>query len=297
MKPHFAPSSILLAAACACQVAAGQFANGQATSGGQPALAATADSSQTPNQKWPLVLNIARYANFFGWLGAEDGRIQRQTREGRQQIAPRIDYSSAIAIRSDEEEAMLALVLDADRRRAENEKKWKEADDAFIIAQQRGTDQELGLTRPDHQAVLNANWAILMGTWIKLKQLLGDEDFKKLDDYVNREFATTRYPASVYPPKIEVRAPVATIDKYELLIDHVTYEDRRVQRAVQAGNELQTHRENYSLAARFPQNEEEPTLAILRDARLRLNEKDEQIKAIGQEFAQKYGPRYSFKKQ
>ncbi|MGB6193546.1 MAG: hypothetical protein WBF42_13850, partial [Terracidiphilus sp.] len=202
------------------------------------------------------------------------------------------DYSSAIDISKDEAERMLKLILDAEQRIAENEKKWKDAEDAYVIARQLGTAEQQGLTLPSHQAVTSENREIRQNAWLALKQMLGEEDFAKLDAFVNREFARSQYPASFYHPKEEPLAAVPANVRYELFISHVAAEDRRVQRAIEKGDELQAQRQDYSRVAGFPESEEPVVLGILLDSNRSLLEIQEQIKAVTDEFVQKYGPGY-----
>jgi hypothetical protein len=183
---------LFLAAVCVWQaVAAGQFAHGQAeqTAQQQPA---SANSSLSPIQKSWRPNNLACYDHFFKYVGAEDDLIQQETQQGKQQTVARTDYSSAIGIDPGQVQAILAIVLDNHLRRVENKKQFQDAQNEYRIAQQRGTAQTLA--KPDFQAFLNSDSALLDDTWLKVKRALPDEDYKKLDAYVSRQFLSPRYP-------------------------------------------------------------------------------------------------------
>lgn len=293
MKPTSISKYILLP--CMCIVFAQikcQFAFSQGVPVSQASQEPTSPNGSQGKQRMPN--NIVCHESFFEWIAIEDNQIQKAAQEGK--TVGRIDYSSALGISKAEEERMLALILDAEHRIAENKKRRKDSDDAFEIAKQLGTAEAQGLTRPNYQTMVSENWDVFRNAWLSLKQMLGEEDFAKLDSFVNREFARATYPVSLYHPKEELQAAVPANEKYEFFIRHVAAEDRRVQRAIEKGDEVQAQRQDYSRVAGFPESEEPVVLGILLDANRSLQEIDEQIKSITQEFVQEYGPGYKLVK-
>lgn len=228
----------------------------------------------------PVALNIVCYENFLEWVGKESDHPQPG--------APKIDYASAIGISRDKEQAMLAILLDAYHRRISNR---EQAEDA-----ERKLAEEEGATEfhahPPHLwgDMMAANRVILNATYLKLERVLGENDFKKLDRYVSREFARD-YPASLKLPAPAGQlkpAPFPIAVRYEFFIRHVANEDQRVQQALQAG-ELNPIREDYSRAAHFPENEEQPMLTIVLEANEQLEENDREHRAAVIKFHEKFG--------
>jgi hypothetical protein len=217
-------------------------------------------------------------------VGKEDDRIQRETQEGEQQISPRIDYASAIGISKDEEQAMLAILLDAYHRREGNEKQNEERKNKLLV--EEGYTEYFAHPPSDAAADL-ANWAILNETYVKLKETLGQKDFEKLDAYVSREFATGPYPVSLRAKQgASTGAPkftsFPTDVRYEFFIRHTAAEQAMVQQG-------KIPQRDYSLVAHLPENEQQPMLTIVLEAYEQLNENYRKTgEAVG-EIRQKYG--------
>lgn len=240
---------------------------------------------------WPLALNILYYRQFLEWVGKEDDRIQQETQEGKQQVTPRIDYASAIGISKEKEQAILPILIDAYHKREENKKRYQQAD--IQLAIEEGDAKYLGHPHHEYQAMLKANRVILDDTYTKLKQILGQEDFKKLDKYVDREFAAAAYPASLRAAQRAGNSeppitPFPTDVRYEFFIRHVGTEHAFAQRETQAG-EVNVPREDYSLAAHIPEVEEQPLLTIVLESCEQLNENDRETNELVRKIHEKYG--------
>src|SRR5208337_3323487 len=107
MNSCLRPAHLILAAACVCQaLTASQFAHSQAA----PAAAQQAQNAQH------MPGNLLIYEGLVQAVGKEDDRIQSEMQAGKAQVAPRTDYAAAIGIDSDQEQALLTILLDAYRK-------------------------------------------------------------------------------------------------------------------------------------------------------------------------------------
>lgn len=265
----------LLLSLCVSQVLLlGQSLPGQAGAADQQ----TQDSK--PVYVPPIALNILSYQHFLEWVGKENDHPQPDV--------PKVDYASAIGISRDKEQAMLAILLDAYHRRTNNKKQAEDAESK--LAEEEGAAEYFA--HPPHLRgdMIAANRIILNDTYLKLKKVLGENDFKKLDRYVSREFARD-YPASLKLPAPAGQlkpAPFPIAVRYEFFIRHVGNENQRVQQALQAG-ELNPLREDYSRAAHFPENEEQPMLTIVLEANEQLEENDREHREAVTKFHEQFG--------
>jgi hypothetical protein len=228
----------------------------------------------------PVALNIACYENFLDWVGKENDHPQPGV--------PKIDYASAIGISKGREQAMLAILLNAYHKRTNNRRQAESAE--HKLAEEEGAAEYFAHPPHLYGDMIAANRIILNDTYLKLKKVLGKDDFKKLDRYVSREFARD-YPASLKLPAPAGQlkpTPFPVAVRYEFFIRHVGNEDRRVQQALQAG-ELNPLREDYSRAAHFPENEEQPMLTIVLEANEQLEENDREHRAAVIKFHEQYG--------
>jgi len=186
---------------------------------------------------------------------------------------------------------MLQILVDAYQRRNENMRMADDLRQQLMI--QEGTDQYRHESHPEYFEVrYKANGVILDETWAKLRDILGEEDFKKLDKYVDHEFAT-RFPASLRgklapSPNQEKSVDFPPIVSYEFFIQHVAAEDARVQSSILNGA-TNVPRQNYGLAAHFPAEEEDRVLAIVNEGNRKLVENDQHMQQIVREAEEQYG--------
>lgn len=246
------------------------------------AVTATADPSALP-PGYHSPYNIVCYDLFFKFVGEEDDLIQQEKLQGKQ-VTASTDYSSAIGIDDAEVQTILDIVLPAYHRRTTAEKQFKNARGKYHMAVIKGNAQ--GLTQPDVRSWMVFDQTTLDRTYVALKQALPADDFHKLDAYVSHNFRHTREPGQ--PPTQQSESkPFPKNVTYELFIQHVANEDARVTRELQEGKP--GHRQTYSMAAHFPQEEELPVRAILLAANRRLVESGREQKRILGEWTGQYG--------
>ncbi|MFC5863948.1 hypothetical protein ACFPT7_16710 [Acidicapsa dinghuensis] len=264
-----------------------QPGQGQTGSTSQQQPSQTAIHSTAPDAMGTYPDNLVRYDNFFKYVVAEDDLIRQETQEGKQPVRARTDYSSAINISREDEQAMLAIILDAQNRRVENKKQYEEARNKFDIARQLGMSQDSSTPEPHYAGWVDSDWTILQQAWIQLKNTLGEDAFHKLDTYVDHQFVLGR---SVTGDSAQAggQTPFPVNVSYEMFIHHVAGEDARVKREIAEGKE-QVFREDYSRAAHFPEEEEQPVLEILFETDRELVENSRQYNEAGHEFFRKYG--------
>ena len=104
------PVRLFFAAVCVCQ----GFA---LSSFGQIQASPSAAFQQMNGQLMPG--DMIPYHHFIEFVGQEDDRIRKQAQDGKTQTAARTDYAKNMYISTDEEQAMLAIVLDAYRQERE----------------------------------------------------------------------------------------------------------------------------------------------------------------------------------
>jgi hypothetical protein len=279
MTRRIRPLLLLLVLTCIQQIAVGHSAF---TYEADAQIVATADPTALP-PGYHSPYNIVCYDSFFNFVGAEHDLIEQEKQQGKQVTAP-TDYSSAIGIDDAEVQTILDIVLPAYHRRTTAEKQFKNARDKYHMAVIQGNAQ--GLTQPDVRSWMVFDRTTLDRTYVALKQALPADDFKKLDAYVSHNFRYARDPGQPTTQQSE-RKPFPKNVTYELFIQHVANEDSRVTRELQQGKP--GHRQTYSMAAHFPQEEELPVRAILLAANRRLVENGREQKRILGEWTGQYG--------
>jgi hypothetical protein len=157
---------------------------------------------------------------------------------------------------------MLNIILDACRQNAEN------------VKQNQMANYPLYVKTEDN---------ILFGTWAALKQSLEPIEFHSLDAYVDGGFARLRHPGQTAAKKSK---PEPVNNRYQVFIYWVAAEDVMIRQEARAGYNVS--RRDYSQEANFPEEEEQPVLAILLDANQRLRENEQQTHVAVQERDSKY---------
>jgi len=168
----FRPIHLLVAAGCVCfALAFSPFAHSQAP----PAAAQQAKSAQ------PTPLEVAfKYDFFIEIVGDEDAHIKADIREGKTQITPRRDYAATIGISKDEEQTMLAIVVDSYNRLHNFDQQHNQESDKLF--DQYDHDEAVRLGEEGDIAFQKKRNAMLIATVAKLKSQLGEESFAKLDE-------------------------------------------------------------------------------------------------------------------
>ncbi|MGC2236073.1 MAG: hypothetical protein WA584_07920, partial [Pyrinomonadaceae bacterium] len=105
--------------------------------------------------------------------------------------------------------------------------------------------------------------------------------------YVSHNYLYPRSPGQ-RPTQQQELKPFPKPITYAMFIRHVANEDSRVTRELKAGEP--GHRQNYSLAAHFAQEQELPVRAILLAANRRLEANAREQRRIYGEWTEQYGP-------
>ena len=177
LRPRF--MHFLMVAACACAaVTTSPFASSQSP--------ATLPVSQPQaNEKTgfgdnPIERRMA-YSSFLKLMDYEE-RLRQANLDLKR--SPAIDWVKVLGIREDEEQAMRTIVADAYRR-------IKEIDDRVYAAGMRNRQNPSAENEEKFHALMQEiagqGDQIVDETIAKLRQELGEEDFKKLDDYIYRD--------------------------------------------------------------------------------------------------------------
>jgi hypothetical protein len=139
--------------------------------------------------KQSVVPHLALYLNLMESVGAEDDRIQKEMRQSAAQPEKRTDYGQEIGINKDEEELVLAILLEAYHQREDLQKQKDAAVSEGGLAAGRDDLAGVAAAQAKEAELIRARSRVLNDMWAALKANLGDESLRKLDAYVNREFA------------------------------------------------------------------------------------------------------------
>jgi hypothetical protein len=139
--------------------------------------------------KQSVAPHLALYLNFMESVGAEDDRIQKEMRQSAAQAPKRTDYGQVIGINKDEEELVLVILLQAYHQREDLLKQKDAAVNEGSLAAGRDDLAGVAAARSKEAELIRARSRVLNDMWAALKADLGDESLRKLDAYVNREFA------------------------------------------------------------------------------------------------------------
>lgn len=139
--------------------------------------------------KQSVVPHLALYLNFMESVGAEDDRIQKEMRQSAAQAEKRTDYGQEIGINKGEEELVLVILLEAYHQRDDLQKQKDAAVNEGGLAAGRDDQAGVAAAQAREAELIRARSRVLNDMWAALKANLGDESLRKLDAYVNREFA------------------------------------------------------------------------------------------------------------
>src|ERR1035438_5887492 len=191
-------SNLIMATACACfALALSPFAHSQAT----PAAAQNAESAQ------PTPLEAAwDYDFLIKIVGDEDEHIQAQIQNGKVPITPRRDYATIIGISKDEEETMLAIILDAFQRGHSMDRQHEqESSRLYNKYDQSNSEEARSMARERENAFQQKRDAMLIATVAKLRTQLGEESFAKLNESLRSGKFSGDYIDGIKQPDIEGR--------------------------------------------------------------------------------------------
>ena len=193
---------LLLAAACAAHaLAITALAQDQTTAAAterqiaQPAprivVAADGKRYRIEVRTHPIT-ELMRFAEFIDDIGWEDLQFKAETEQGKNPIIGRRNYSQLMHIREDEEQDMRNIFLGAFYQGREYDKQSNE--DADELHRHHSAEAEARLNERDRQRPKIYEEAIA-----QVKRQLGEETFKKVDEYVIRLEGKTRTETIVGP--------------------------------------------------------------------------------------------------
>jgi hypothetical protein len=240
------------------------------------------------NQKQLWTNQMVDCLHFLNWVGQENDRIQKETRDGKHQITPRQDYASAIGISKEKETALLAILIDAYHRREENEQKQRQIINKRIMDE--GYAAYSSHPFPSAQTG-RANQEIFFKSYANIQKVLGETDFTKFEAYLHREFVT-EIPASLrnkqasladgYQSANGYEKPVSfpTDVRWQFFISHaVAVQDLMQQGKLPPGN----------IVPGIPPNEQQPMITILLETNEQLKSNEQQQYDTAGELRRKLG--------
>jgi hypothetical protein len=143
----------------------------------------------TLSAKQPVMPHLALYLNFMEFVGTEDDRIQKEMRQSSAETEKRTDYGHVIGLNKDEEELVLVILLEAYHQRDDIQKQRNAAMKEGGLAAGRDDQAGVAAAQAKEAELIRARSRVLNDMWAALKANLGDDSLRKLDTYVNREFA------------------------------------------------------------------------------------------------------------
>src|ERR1035438_6202941 len=122
-------------------------------------------------------------------------QFQAETREGKNPV-PKRDYSKEMLIGKDEEQIMLAILIDAFEQSRENDRLSSEHNQAInekYAAKHNADHQPWGAQfdaemEAERQESAKRHWKVYEEAIAKLKQMLGEDSFNKVNAWTVRNF-------------------------------------------------------------------------------------------------------------
>lgn len=128
-------------------------------------------------------LQVDRFWGFSIEILNEEGKAKRDEKVVGPAGGDMVNYAKILHFTESEERVMRLIMLDAAARQAKNESRWS-PDDAW--AHMSRSERSAVVDLVEHER-LN----IFENAIARLKQQLGEDDFKRLDDYLSRGDART----------------------------------------------------------------------------------------------------------
>lgn len=138
------------------------------------------------------ITEFMRFAEFTDKIEWEDLQFKAETEQGKNPVMPKANYSQLMHIREDEEQDMRNIFLSAFYQVRENDRQSGEF--AQELHRHYSAELEAKMNALDLQRPTIYEEAIA-----KLKRQLGEETFKKVDEYVIRLEGKTRTETIVGP--------------------------------------------------------------------------------------------------
>jgi hypothetical protein len=157
--------------------------------------------AEAPSGNPQILGRLGSFYEFIDRVGREDERIQFRIQSGDDPIPQRTDYGRLISIREDEEHAMHWILLDAYHRLDENQKTYKERLEE-ANGDPVGSCKELADADAKEDAIRTEEGKrkefILEDAVFKVYRELGEEDFKKVDEFAYKTMGPGRqFPGSI----------------------------------------------------------------------------------------------------
>ena len=198
LRPRFKHSLLVVACTCAA-LAASPVADSQspaAPQGQEAQPVSQAQADQKPGFGDNPVERRMAYSSFLIGMANYERGIQEQLAHGLPIPRSQIDWAKLLRIREDEAQAMRAISADAQHR-------IKEIDDRVYASDKERMQNPSAENQEKFRALMKEiagqGDGIVDETITKLRQELGEEDFKKLDDYVYRTCGYHPKPSEAAP--------------------------------------------------------------------------------------------------
>jgi hypothetical protein len=290
---------LIVAAACVCfALAFSPFAHSQAA----PAAAQQKKSAQ------PAPLDVTLYDFFFEIVGDQDAHIKADIREGKTQITSRHDYAAAIGISKDEEQTMLAIVVDFYNRLYNFKQQHNQ--ESLKLFDQYDHDEAVRFAHDGEIAFQKKKNAMLMATISKLKTRLGDESFAKLNESLESGKFEGTYvygvkediegrsdpcpPNSNPPPGQTTHLACAVLYNTEVF-QYIGLIDEGNRRAAAENESGGTKPERFVLFDDLPEDRREAAFALGVEANRAIRESYEQFGTKCDDFVNQNTAKYGYK--
>ena len=299
MTASLRSTHLLLAAACVSfALAFSPLAQSQAA----PAAAQQAKSAQ------PAPLDVTLYDFFFEIVGDQDAHIKADIREGKTQITSRHDYAAAIGISKDEEQTMLAIVVDFYNRLYNFKQQHNQ--ESLKLFDQYDHDEAVKLAHEGEIAFQKKKNAMLMATISKLKTQLGDESFAKLNESLESgkfegtyvygvkediEGRSDPCPPNGNPPTGQTTHLACASLYYSEVFQYIGQIDEDNRRAAAANESGGTKQERFVLFDDLPEDRREAAFALGVEANRAIWELDDKARTEAGEFFDQNAAKYGVK--
>ncbi|MGD0902418.1 MAG: hypothetical protein ABR924_05680 [Terracidiphilus sp.] len=290
---------LIIAAACVCfALAVSPFAHSQAA----PAATQQAKSAQ------PAPLDFSMYEFFFEIVGQEDAHIKADIREGKAQITPRQDYAAAMDISKDEEQTMLAIVVDFYNRLYNFKQQHNQ--ESLKLFDQYDHDEAVKLAHEGEIAFQKKKNAMLMATISKLKTQLGEETFAKLTEYLRSGKFNGSYvygvkediegrpdpcPPNGNPPLGQTTHLACRSLYYSEVFQYIGQIDEGNRRAAAEDESEGTKPERFPLFNDLPEDRREAAFALGVEANRAIWELDQKATEEATKFSDQYIVKYGYR--
>jgi hypothetical protein len=223
---------------------------------GQPELMAQNAAQPVP------ACNLVTYGNFVNFVGEEDAALNNQRNRPGAASLTRTDYANTIGLNAEETQQMISVAVSYYRRLSDVRTAQDDAFQQYLSVNGRG-DQTV--QRPTSS---NEYASLVGGLCSNLEVALGPTDFKKLDQYVNREYGKPRTVRVQSSQGVPCAFP--TDIRYGFFISRIRFENQRGLQ--QAGEDSQ--RTNFSKLAGYPAELEDLVWNIVLDQDRKLQKSE-----------------------